>query len=436
MSLMSRWLVTGVLLIGIILITTDQTSAVPEEQLDGAQQANSVVVPESSIKPIGFSHPTALSISSSSTQPIDTIALDPAGRSRAYSVAFAPNGQILAVGSDLGTGLYAADSLKPVQLIPSPAWVRSVAISPNGDKLETGSYDNVVRVYHFPDVSIERELTGHTDRIHSVVFSPDGQRLVSSSEDNTLRIWNVATGQLLRTISSYAQGVRSVAFSPDGQLLAAGLSDQTVRIWHVSDGTLWHTLNGHTDWVRTVAFSPDGQLLASGSFDKTARLWRVADGALLQTLTGHTSSVLSVAFSPDGQILSSGSVDTTIRLWRVADGSLLKILNGHTNFVFSVAFSPDGQTLASGSADNTARVWNVANIETAPALPAPTPTPVVTASPRDCVTCHHPRNDYQPAAVLDVRCEVCHADGASMFWDPDFPRNPDLLATPTPNRAP
>ena len=436
MTWMSRWLVTGLVLIGVILVTTDQILAVPAAQLNESQHSNSAELAVSPAGPIGSLRSAALSISSLSTYPSNTVALDPAGRSRAYSVVFSPDGQLLAVGSDLGTQLYAADSLRPLQLIPSQAWVRAVAISPNGLMLATGSYDNVVRVYRLPAALIERELTGHTDRIHSVAFSSDGQRLASASEDNTIRIWDVLSGQLLLTISSDVQGVRGIAFSPDGQLLAAGASDRAIRLWRVSDGTLLRTLNGHTDWVRTVAFSPDGQLLASGSFDKTARLWRVADGELLQTLTGHTASVLSVAFSPDGRILSSGSVDKTIRLWRVSDGSLLKVLSGHTNFVFSVAFSPDGQTLASGSADNTARVWDVANVETAPALPNPTPSLAATTSPRACIVCHHPKSDYQPAAVLDVKCEVCHPDGASLFWDPDLPRNPDPIATPTPAGVP
>jgi WD40 repeat protein len=225
-------------------------------------------------------------------------------------------------------------------------------------------------------------------------------------------------------------GVRSVAFSPDGRWLAAGTKDGTISVWRAPDGTLAHTLKGHTDWVRDVTFSPDSSLLASVGFDKTVRLWQVSTGELLRTLTGHTTSVLGVVFSPDGTTLASASEDTSLRIWRVSDGAPLRILKGHTSFVFAVAFSPDGATLASASADGTIRLWSADDVRSGSIGQDGLP-PVVAD---DCRQCHHPRNDFQPAIVPDVRCQVCHADGASLFWDPDLPRNPDpqaALRTPT-----
>ena len=200
-------------------------------------------------------------------------------------------------------------------------------------------------------------LKGHTYGVTSVAFSPDGATLASGSGDNTVRLWDVATGAELRVLEGHTSCVTSVAFLPDGATLASGSRDNTVRLWEVATGAELRVLEGHMDWVRSVAFSPDGATLASGS--GTVRLWDVATGAELRVLEGRTSYVTSVAFSPDGATLASSSGDKTVRLWNVATGAELRVLEGHTSYVMSVAFSPDGATLASGSDDKTVRLWDV-----------------------------------------------------------------------------
>ncbi|QJB43342.1 hypothetical protein HGD76_02975 [Dolichospermum flos-aquae CCAP 1403/13F] len=202
-------------------------------------------------------------------------------------------------------------------------------------------------------------LSGHSDSVWSVAYSPDGQTLASGSDDKTIKLWNVKTGNLLQTLSGHSDMVISVAYSPDGQTLASGSYDNTIKIWDVKTGNLLQTLSGHSRSVWSVAYSPDGQTLASGSWDNTIKIWDVKTGNLLQTLTGHSSPVSSVAYSPDGQTLASGSDDKTIKLWNVKTGNLLQTLTGHSNPVVSVAYSPDGQTLASGSSDKTIKIWRL-----------------------------------------------------------------------------
>jgi serine/threonine protein kinase len=160
-------------------------------------------------------------------------------------------------------------------------------------------------------------LTSHSYSVTSVAYSPDGQTLASGSGDKTIKLWNVKTGNLLQTLPSHSNLVISVAYSPDGQTLATGSGDKTIKLWNVKTGNLLQTLTDHTDWVYSVAYSPDGRTLASGSDDSTIKLWDVKTGNLLQTLKGHSNLVISVAYSPDGRTLASGSDDKTIKIWRL-----------------------------------------------------------------------------------------------------------------------
>jgi WD40 repeat protein len=259
----------------------------------------------------------------------------------------------------------AAEGNRPELILPlgHSSMVTSVALSSDGKRVLTGSFDRTARLWDVQTSKTLQTFSGHTSVVKSVVLSSDGKRVLTGSWDKTARLWDARTGKTLQTFQGHTEYVTSVALSSDGMRVLTGSHDKTARLWDVQTGKTLQTFQAHTDPVTSVALSSDSKRVLTGSSGKTARLWDARTGKTLQTFQGHTEYVTSVALSSDGKRVLTGSDDNPARLWDVESGKTLQTFQGHTNWVTSVALSSDGKRVLTGW-NITSRLYDVETCKT------------------------------------------------------------------------
>lgn len=293
---------------------------------------------------------------------------------KVLSVAFSPDGNLLASGSvDNTLRLWRVDQgtlLRTMTGHPFP--VGQVVFSPNGANLATGSPDGIIRIWSVSNGLLVKTLLGHGGGITDLLFTPDNRHLLSSAEDFTVRIWNISDGRLLRIIDEGMTVVTGLASDLNGKNAVWIEEDGSLKMIRLADGAWLNRWHGIQQPAASLAISPDGSFLVTGYQDGRIQLWSLPQGALLETLVGHNATVTSLAIDPQGKWLASGSTDASLRLWRLSPTligetapspgqylALSQVYLGHTGHINQVVFSPEGKLLASGGDDGTVRLWSV-----------------------------------------------------------------------------
>jgi len=274
------------------------------------------------------------------------------------TVAFSPDGKMLATGSrETTVKILEIPTGKVLNTFPaddSPIW--SVAFNSDGTQLVAGTYHWRVFVWN-----LERgepfHVFEHRAPIWSVAISPDNETIASSSGDKTVKVWDLKSGFLVFNFPDHSDAVFSIDISSDGRKLVSSSADKTIKIEDLDTGELINTLTGHEGVIRSIKITPNGEKIVSGSYDNTVKIWDLERGELIKTLSGHTAEVVSIDISRDGRYIASGSKDKSIKIWDLETGELLNTLTGHTDEIYTVSFSPDGNSIASGSKDRTVKLW-------------------------------------------------------------------------------
>jgi WD40 repeat protein len=155
----------------------------------------------------------------------------PGQKKQVTAVAFSPDGALLAAaGFDEIVTFHDLRQREPARTLEAKFQVSGLAFSPDGSRLAVVGYGaGAIPVYEVVTGKRLLALTGHTQS--SMAYSPDGRRIATGSEDRTVRLWEAASGQEVLTLKGHTDVVRSVTFSKDGRRLVSGGWDRTVHVW-------------------------------------------------------------------------------------------------------------------------------------------------------------------------------------------------------------
>ncbi len=292
------------------------------------------------------------------------------------SVAWSPDGMMLASGADDARLLLWGTDGAVRQTIAHPASIRALAWSPDSQKIVTGANNQILFLNAQNGVQLGRSTHRHTAAVTSLAWTGSNQQLqvVSGAMDMHAIVWNTTTYRAQTVFQRHNTAIDSVSWAADGQTVASSSQGGAVRVWSAVNGQEVHAyyLDAKVP-MRVLAFSPVDTTLAVGGDDGIVRFWngQICHGSAMingmqqcvdmpqRVQVSHTA-IRSLAWSPDGKFLAIGSADGVLSLWQSTQlqKPLLTMTLQQNTPVRSIAWAPKGNQFAV-SVDNKVMLWSL-----------------------------------------------------------------------------
>ena len=283
------------------------------------------------------------------------------GKGAVHSFTWSPDGQNMALATDLG--IYVYDTATWQERLHLPRG-ENLTFSPNGQTLAASLGDDVY-LWEASSGALLAVMAVSAEDIDDLAFTPNGQQLLVKPEDQPFQLWDVSSGEMVAQFDRATASYDFLALDPTGQFLF-------IRDWYrvltvdLKSGLILDTLGGQEGMARVASYSWDGRWLATGQYNGTTIVWERLSSQVVVTLhilplgeewdeDDYLYSIQSLSFSPSGRVLAAASYDGTLRLWNLASGELLAEM---PNTGLQAAFSPDGRWLAAVD-DQALRLWPV-----------------------------------------------------------------------------
>jgi len=246
------------------------------------------------------------------------------------------------------------------------ALVNEAKLSPDGKYIAVGRTGNNAKLIDFKTGRVLNTLRGHNSMVISLCFSPDGKYLATGGLDGKAIVWNVETGDSVQTIKFRDEklAIFSVDISPDGKMLATADWGGYVYIWDIETGKRIQAVSPHERMgVYQVKFSHNGVYFISAGLDKKLKLTEIDTGQEIRVFTGHTDLVSSINLNPEGDRIITSGWDGTIRVWDFYSGLQVLRIRAHQGGVYNAKYDPSGKYIVSGGDDFLVKEWDASTGE-------------------------------------------------------------------------
>jgi WD40 repeat protein len=253
--------------------------------------------------------------------------------------------------------------------------VTSIAWSPNGMLVASTTQVGSVRIWNvakrattlmYPGDQNQNMYNAVTDAYNNLSWSPDGRFIAFGNNDDKIRVANVSNpqSQLLYVDAGSSQVVNTVVWSPDGKYIAFGGESANVYIRNLNNKPAFVTYT-NTAPITALAWSRNGKFIASGGRDGKVHVWSVATGKDVFSTPNYSGKVTSLAWSPTAlSLIASASSDSRVDVWDISksyiENPVVPYEEKHAGSIDGVAWSPDGKEIVSGDEEGTLRIWDAA----------------------------------------------------------------------------